>query len=114
MRADLTFHDTAARAARLTFPTQPWDTRFLNPRVVVSGDGRWLVIDRALWDLGPTLASLDAGGEPAPPVRVSDEPAPGTRLLPVLGFDPAGRRAVQADWGRPHHEIIDLTGFRVV
>jgi WD40 repeat protein len=75
------FHDTTSRSERFAFHGDH-PAGYVDPRVVFSGDGRWLIALRGLWDLAPTAAALVAGTSPVPdPVK---RDAPGEYLVDYL------------------------------
>ena len=109
------FYNTAAQAEPLTFG--PSRSGYIHPFVSFSGDGRWLVAHRGVWDLAPTAAALTAGAAPIPePANRYDGAGP--FLVHCLSaLDQDGRRALRCvgeDVRSPLvQQLLGLPGFEV-
>lgn len=88
-----------------------------NPRVVFSGDGRWLIAHQNLWDLAPTVAALAAGASRVPE-PVNRGGGPGSFLVDALyDLDQTARRALRCvgtDLRSPLvQQLLELPAFTV-
>ncbi len=110
----LAFHDTASRAAPATFGAP---RKYVDPIRSFSGDGRWLVAHRAVWDLAP-LASAHSAGLPLPAPAEAYTDAGHKFLISCLyAVSVDGRRAVRTvgeDIRFDRSEIVEVPGFAVL
>jgi WD40 repeat protein len=108
--AHLSFYDTVARTERFTFDTRQWRYNYVDPRFVLSPDGRWLVLEDELWDLQPTLTGLAGGLEIPPPSQVAGWPEPEFGRRRGVAFSPSGRLGA---WQGPSGYVVrDLPGLQ--
>lgn len=111
MDSGLTFFDTAARVERFHYHTGLWYFCYLDPRTVVSGDGRWLVFGDSFWDLEPTVTALASGADPVPP-RLVPEARRESAVIHDFAFDRPW--ALRWDLAGQHRELVELPSLAVV
>jgi hypothetical protein len=111
----LAFCDPAGERERGTFVLSRSD--YIDPRVVFSGDGRWLIAHHALWNLAPSTVALAVGGSAAPEPVKPPEAERTFQVYCLYALDQVGRRALRCvgkDLRSPLvQQLLGLPGFTV-